>query len=231
MTNLDINTPRGQQTLTDEKRAVELFTNQYKRWKYQHTNKTTMAKADAILTKDDEVAGLVLMSCRYNCSVDTMMTTWGAEWLLTWRKLAIGALLARYLQTPLYGFIYIVAEDTLLIKKLFDPLKPEPWCAAFHTELTQTQATVNGGSVIRRNAYIKIDNATRIVGMTDATRAGYPKGFVGYDPDGNLLHFCHCGKDAGFGHGVSLRNGKLGTWFCKDHNTGDDNATEDTRTA
>ena len=39
-----------------------------------------------------------------------------------------------------------------------------------------------------------------------------------FDADGNFIHRCRaCGKEASFGYGVSLRNNKLGTWFCAEH--------------
>jgi hypothetical protein len=43
------------------------------------------------------------------------------------------------------------------------------------------------------------------------------EGFVGYDEDGHFVHYCHCGKWGSFGHNVSLREGKLGTWYCREH--------------
>jgi hypothetical protein len=42
-------------------------------------------------------------------------------------------------------------------------------------------------------------------------------GFVGHDADGHFVHNCHCGKWGAFGRGVSLREGKLGTWTCAEH--------------
>jgi len=53
--------------------------------------------------------------------------------------------------------------------------------------------------------------------FTDATRAGYPNGFVGYGREGHLLHYCWCGRDAGHGFGVRLLKDELGRWFCDDH--------------
>jgi hypothetical protein len=35
------------------------------------------------------------------------------------------------------------------------------------------------------------------------------------DTDGRFIHYCcRCGKEASFGFGVSLREGKFGTWYC-----------------
>jgi hypothetical protein len=53
--------------------------------------------------------------------------------------------------------------------------------------------------------------------FTDAHRAGYPNGFVGYNREGHFIHYCHCGKEAGYGFEVNLRSDKLGVWFCGTH--------------
>jgi hypothetical protein len=42
-------------------------------------------------------------------------------------------------------------------------------------------------------------------------------GFVGYDKDGLFVHYCHCSKWGDFGFNVSLRQDKLGVWFCREH--------------
>jgi hypothetical protein len=39
-----------------------------------------------------------------------------------------------------------------------------------------------------------------------------------FDADGNFIHrCCKCGEEASFGYGVSLRRGRLGTWYCAKH--------------
>lgn len=42
-------------------------------------------------------------------------------------------------------------------------------------------------------------------------------GFVGHEPSGALVHYCHCGKWGSFGEGVSLRKDQLGAWYCGAH--------------
>ena len=161
MTNLDINTPLGQVTLTHEEKAIELFEKQYPAYKFVHTDKTTMAKCDGIVRCDDQIEGIILTSCRKHCTLETFMTTWNAEAILTYRKLTIGAQMAKYFQTALVGFFYIVNEDALLIQSLYDPLMPKEsrWLTPIRIDRTWTQANVNGGNALRRNAYIKIDKA------------------------------------------------------------------------
>ena len=46
----------------------------------------------------------------------------------------------------------------------------------------------------------------------------FPPGFVGYSAKGLFVHYCQCGAWGAFGFGVSVRTGKLGTWYCAEHN-------------
>jgi len=52
-----------------------------------------------------------------------------------------------------------------------------------------------------------------------AEQAPPRKGFVGYDEAGHFVHYCHCGKWGAFGRNVFLRQGLLGTWFCREHSS------------
>ena len=39
-----------------------------------------------------------------------------------------------------------------------------------------------------------------------------------FNADDNFIHrCCECGEEALFGYGVSLRRGRLGTWYCTKH--------------
>lgn len=159
---LDVTTPRGKQSLADELAAAELFEKRYPRLRYAHTDKDTSAKIDAVLIADgNQIKGIVLTSCRYNCSLATFETKWDWEWMLTWRKLAIGAQLSKKMAAPLIGFLYIVRDQLLLTNKLYDHAG---WNVPLRTEYTETQKTINGGTIVRLNAFIKMDNAKRIGG-------------------------------------------------------------------
>jgi len=162
--NLDVNTERGQVSLAHERRAVQLFEARYPDWRYIHTDKRTMAKADGLLLRGDRLGGMVLTSCRYDCTRATFLR-WNSEWLVTWRKIALAAVLCKHLQTRLYGFLYIVDEDVLLTKLLYDPrrLPGQRWRAEMRLAYTETRATINGGIALRKNAFIKLDGATEVV--------------------------------------------------------------------
>ena len=44
-----------------------------------------------------------------------------------------------------------------------------------------------------------------------------PPNFVGYDHEGHFIHHCHCGAFGPYGFGYFPREGKMGTWYCKEH--------------
>ena len=49
---------------------------------------------------------------------------------------------------------------------------------------------------------------------TDAERAGYPKGFVGYSREGHFIHYCQCGAWASNSEGTALLKDRPGNWWC-----------------
>jgi hypothetical protein len=45
-----------------------------------------------------------------------------------------------------------------------------------------------------------------------------PPGFVGLDDEGHFVHYCPvCGKFGPYGFGHFPREGKMGTWYCREH--------------
>jgi hypothetical protein len=59
--------------------------------------------------------------------------------------------------------------------------------------------------------------AETLTEFTEAARAGYRNGFVGFTHEGHFTAFCHCGKLAPYGYGVSLIRNQLGTHYCREH--------------
>ncbi len=50
---------------------------------------------------------------------------------------------------------------------------------------------------------------------TDDASPAHPEAY--YDEQGRFIKQCWCGKEGAFGYGVSLRQGKLGTYYCSEH--------------
>lgn len=157
---MDILTERGQETLEDERRAVQLLNSRFPDLKYIETDKGTPARVDAILLRDSQVYGVVETKCRYNMTLEYFQTVYKSEWLVTYDKIAEGKSVAVAMHVPLIGMLYIKDSDVLLVQRLCEPngLLTVP----MRLESTVTQATVNGGEALRTNAYIKLAAPTII---------------------------------------------------------------------
>ena len=88
--------------------------------------------------------------------------TYEKRWLVTQKKLDDASEIAQALQTKLVGFLYFPEADVLLVKTLMAPGKG--WVTNIRKEHTRTQATINGGSTVRLNAYIDMTDALVLYG-------------------------------------------------------------------
>ena len=157
MKGLDILTPKGQKTLADEMKCKSLFEATNPGRLYIATPKDMPADVDAVILRGASIEAVVEQKSRYNCRLTTFMETWDGEWLITSSKLDRGYRASMALQVPFYGFLYIVDDDLLLTKKFSGP--DGVWVAKIRREETVTQATVNGGSAFRLNAFVDMTDA------------------------------------------------------------------------
>ena len=147
---LDINTERGQVTLSDERMVAQWF-NSKPYHKYAETPKGLPAKIDAVLLKHNEIIGVAETKCRYGITLQQFEERFNNEWLLTKEKVDSALKIAEALCVPLFGFLYLVDDDTLLVRNLSK--------AKWRVETTKTQRSVNGGEAIRENVFINMTNA------------------------------------------------------------------------
>jgi hypothetical protein len=150
---LDILTEKGQATVQQEQRAIEIWHSHYPNIVYNETPKNKPCSVDAILTKDGKCSAVVETKCR-TMTHTKFNEVFGHDWLVTLEKVLSAKKIAEELHIPLLGFLYLVNDDMLLWKKIWDP--ELGWCAPFRVEKTETKATVNGGTAIRDNAYINM---------------------------------------------------------------------------
>jgi hypothetical protein len=115
------------------------------------------AKVDAVITKMGHIAGVVETKCRYGVTRANLRDGWKDEWLVTMDKIEHAKAAAAALCVPLYGFLFLVDEGLLLTQKITD--ESGQYCVKFRCEKTETQRTVNGGSVVRCNAFIDMSDA------------------------------------------------------------------------
>jgi hypothetical protein len=148
--SLDIATARGQVSLADEQHVADWF-NAKPGFRYIQTPKDRPAKVDAILTRNGEVMGLAETKCRYNLTLEQFQRMFQNEWLITAEKVESGAKLASGFCVPLYGFLFLVDADVLLVQNLS--------AAKMRKEVTETQRTINGGTAMRENYFVQMDTA------------------------------------------------------------------------
>jgi len=155
--SLDINTPKGQESVKQEKKMIEHIE---KCWGVQifETNKKDSALVDGIIVKNNEIVGVCENKCR-NMTHDTLVDKYGS-WLITDSKLDIGKIASKILKVPFIGFLYLVDDDITLFWKITDT--DGNFLFDFKTEETPTQATINGGTAIRLNAYLPIECSEKV---------------------------------------------------------------------
>jgi hypothetical protein len=160
---MDILSERGQQSLADEQKARDIFLSNYPMYSYIQTQKDQPADIDALLVRDGTIHGVVETKCRYDVDLQGFTQGYQNAWLVTFDKIARGKQIADAMCTKLVGFLYIVQSKTLLVQTISD-------CGLFVPSLTivttQTQATINGRTAMRSNAYIDMTKAKRLVMKT-----------------------------------------------------------------
>jgi hypothetical protein len=162
---MDILTPKGQETLVEEARAVRLWHSKYPSFQYCETPKDTPAVVDAVLVQDGAIKGVVETKCRRDLTLEKLAQEYDWKWLVTTEKIQKGRYVAEALQVPFIGFLYLVDEDVLLHQALWKPYWG--WTSFIEERKTRTQSTVNGGSIVRENSFIDMSNAKSIKGNKD----------------------------------------------------------------
>ncbi len=147
--NLDIFTKKGKKTLEQEAVVIEKLTS---KWKIQiiNTNKDDCASIDNLLVRKDILVAISEIKCREMSR--KQLAEYGNTWLITYQKILDGATLSKLLRVPFIGVLYLVPDDEVLFWKITD--HNGAFLFDFEVRETQTQRTVNGGTIIRENAYL-----------------------------------------------------------------------------
>jgi hypothetical protein len=153
---MDILTPAGQKTLADEESARRIFESHFPEYRYIHTPKDRPADIDAVVIHKNQITGVVETKCRYDVDLEGFNSRYQGLWLVTFDKILKGKVIADALQVPLVGFLYLAKSDVLLMNVIY---RDGSFLPKMTIEETRTQKTVNGGSILRSNAYIDMGQA------------------------------------------------------------------------
>jgi len=159
---MDILTPKGQETLTQEREAISLFLRGFPGFEFIETPKDTPADIDGFITKNGIIISGVEIKCR-NMTADELASKYRHQWLVTAHKLDRGVSVCERLGTDFRGFLYLVPDKMLFIVPIFS--YKDGWLIEPEYEITKTQATVNGGHAERLNAYVDVSGAKVIASL------------------------------------------------------------------
>jgi hypothetical protein len=160
---LDILTERGRQSARDADRAISLYVSATPGNVFHKTPYWRPADIDGIIASkicSKSLAGVVEIKCRYDLTVEQFRDQFQNDWLLTADKLVRAAAVAKSLGVPLFGFLFLVDCETLLIQQLAHATGE--FACVFRCETTKTQKTINGGEAERANVFVSMDGCSQI---------------------------------------------------------------------
>lgn len=159
---MDILTPKGQETLAQEREAISLFLQSFPGFEFFETPKDTPADIDGVIVKNGTMISGVEVKCRTMTAME-LKERFNMQWLVTADKLDRGVSACERLGIDFRGFLYLVPDKMLIIVPIFSYKKG--WLIEPEYDVTKTQATVNGGIAERLNAYIDVSEAKFIAAL------------------------------------------------------------------
>lgn len=155
---LDINTEKGQESLVHEREVQEIIKNN---WKFSiiETPKLNSSKCDGFLVQDGNIVALFETKCRYDMTYSELLER--GTWLVTLEKIEACKQLSNLLQVPFIGFLYLRPKHSTERILLFWKITNEngDYEFEFDTYEQKTQRTINGGTTVRKNAYLPVGMA------------------------------------------------------------------------
>lgn len=151
--SLDVNSEKGLVSVSQESMMLKYISEM---WNCEiiTTDKTKEGKCDGFIVKDGILKGLFESKCR-NMSIDQLEKF--DTWLVTNEKLESCRLMSELLRVPLFGFLYLVDNNLSMYWKITDEYGN--YLFKFDVEKTKTQKNINGGEIIRPNAYLPVKYA------------------------------------------------------------------------
>lgn len=159
---LDINTEKGQKSLTDERKAHDIIE---RCWKLDvvETPKSKISVGDGFLIKNGVITAFFETKCRYDMTYDQLLDR--GSWLVTNEKIKACRTVSKLLQVPFLGFLYLLpksdpSQELLLFWKITN--ENGEYAFNFDVREEQTQRTINGGQTVRLNAYFPVDQMKQV---------------------------------------------------------------------
>jgi hypothetical protein len=155
--SLDINTPRGQESVHEEDRMLAIIKQSYPSLQFFHTPIKRSALIDGFIVKDNELRALFESKCRRESLQSFSEPPLNNEWMISQHKLNSAATIAKHLSVPFCGFLYLVNDNRVLMFKLTD--ETGRFIHPMRVERRKTSASCNGGTMIDTCYFINLKYA------------------------------------------------------------------------
>lgn len=157
--SLDINTPRGQESVHEELEMLDILETDHDDCKFIHTPITKAALIDGMIIRDGELVGIYESKCRRN-TLKEFKNEFSNEWMVSFHKLQAGSQLSKALCVPFIGFLYLVPDKMVAQIKLTDD--KGNFLPSILIGRKQTSKCCNGGTMMDTCGFISLDSAVYI---------------------------------------------------------------------
>jgi len=150
--SLDCTTPRGQVYIAHQMGCLDRLN---KAWKVQiiTTDGSDMADVDAVAVRDNCVSAVMEVKSR---EMDLAQLRRFGSYLITFEKLLKLRAVAAALRVPGLVVVSLLKDQTTVFWKICD--REGGLLVGLESKVSRTQATCNGGSVDRYNAYLSLED-------------------------------------------------------------------------
>ena len=161
--SLDILTPKGAEATNHEQKLLQDICNV---WNVDilETPKKEPAKIDGIIIENNKMTAVFEDKCRKNMVLNDDKQFYLKEHdmtvdscLITYNKIDGGRLIGGALGVPFWGFLYLIDQDITLWWEIAN--KHGEFKEDINHRNSLTQKTVNGGTIVRDNAYLPLSSA------------------------------------------------------------------------
>lgn len=153
--NLAVDTPRGEEWLREQQEAVDIVFGKSP-YRFVRT-KTKKAPLDGVIYEGDVLDGVAEVKCRD--MVDSQLFgEFKGEWLISANKISFMKSACICLECFGYGILYLRPSKKVLVIKICDP--SGAIIPPIRFDRCETQATCNGGTAWRVNAFVQMRGST-----------------------------------------------------------------------
>lgn len=153
--SLDCLTPKGREWIARQHEAIELYRRRFPHFDIAHFDDESAAELDFVVIDDGNVKAFGEVRSREMTS-EALFNQFRGEWIVTEEKLLRGMDIARRLRTRFFMLLYMVPEKRIFVEPIVDEhgFIHGKW----RVDRTATQATSNGGTAVRDNAFLQINS-------------------------------------------------------------------------